>query len=177
MMETAPDPSPAMTAAVLTCLGRCYRMENKLALAEDVLVRGLELNRRAFGEMHPQLAYVMERLGEIYALRNQFTLARDYSSRAIAVMKASCGENSAAVAAALVNRANIEQHANALNAAAENFAAALKIVQSTPEMHAQNVVLESQILERYAVVLKSIHRDREAKDISALAKSFRAEFR
>jgi len=177
MMDDDPASTPWETASALACLGRCYRMQNKLALAEDALTRALDLNRKSYGPTHPQVAYVMERLAEVYALRNQFVLARDYSSRALAVMRASCGENSAAVAAALVNRASIEQHANAPEAALENYAAALKIVQSNPQEKAQNSLFEAQIMERYAAVLKLTHHDREAKDLNAQAKSFRSELR
>ena len=48
---------------------------------------------------------------------------------------------SAAVAAALLNRASIEHRANALSAAADNYAAALKIVQSDPRIRADAKVV------------------------------------
>jgi tetratricopeptide (TPR) repeat protein len=172
MMQDSDAPQTAV-AATLACLGRCYRMQNKLALAEDSLTHALDLERKAFGEGHPQVAYIMERLAEVYALRHQFALARDYSNKALHVMRASCGENSGAVVAALVNRASVEQHAQALEAAADNYAAALKIIQGNPGVKSQNPTLEMQIIERYAAVLKMIHRDREAKELSAQAKSFR----
>ena len=173
MLESDSAAQPWAIASVLTNLGRCYRMEDKLALSEDSLKRAFELERKVFGDNHPQVAFVMERLAEVYSLRKQFALARDYSARALAVMKASCGENSAAVAAALLNRAGVEQHANDLQAAGENYAAALRIIQSDPRIRADNMPLELQIMERYSMVLKATHRGREAKDLSALAKSFR----
>src|SRR5579859_1484827 len=65
MMEGNPESAPAAIASTLTCIGRYYRMQNKLALAEDALTRALDLERKAFGENHPQVAYIMERLAEI----------------------------------------------------------------------------------------------------------------
>jgi hypothetical protein len=123
---------------------------------------------KTFGEMHPQNAYIMERLAEVYASRKEFTLARDYSNKAVQIMRACCGENSLAVAAALVNRATVEQKANALDAAAENYAGALRIARANPG----NSFFESRIIERYAGVLKATHRNREAKELTAVTKSF-----
>ena len=148
-------------------------MENKLALAEDALMRSLDLHRKSFGEIHPQVAYVMERLAEIYALRGEFVLARDYSVRALAVMKSAFGEESAAFVAALVNRGTVEQLAGIPGAAAENYGAALRILEHNADVKASHPDLAQQIAERYALVLKAAHRDREAKAASALAKSFR----
>jgi tetratricopeptide (TPR) repeat protein len=173
MMESDPAAKQWQLASALAGLGRCYRMENKLALAEEAFTRSLDLQKKTFGGAHPQVAYVMERLAEVHALRGEFALARDYSERALAVMKSSCGEASGAVVAALVNRGSVEQIAGALGAAAKNYAAALKILDSNPELKAQNGPLGAQIAERYAGVLKAAHRDREAKAASALAKSFR----
>jgi hypothetical protein len=175
MLENNPAAQSWAIASVLTNLGRCYRMEDKLALSEDALTRAFEMQRKTFGDGHPQVAFVMERLAEVYSLRNQFAMARDYSAKALLAMKAACGENSAAVAAALLNRAGIEHRANALNAAADNYAAALKIAQSDPRIRADNAPLELQIIERYSMVLKATHRDREAKELSALARSFRGK--
>jgi tetratricopeptide (TPR) repeat protein len=160
---------PVALAATLTCIAQCYRLEDKLALAEDALTRALALNRQSFGETHPQVAFIMERLAEIYAQRHSFDQARAYSDRAIAAMRICCGVNSPAVAAALVNRGSIERHANALEAAAENYAEALRIVQSTPG----DSVLELHIIERYTPILKAIHREREARELTSLAKTFR----
>jgi tetratricopeptide (TPR) repeat protein len=173
MLESDPDTTQPQLAAALACLGRCYRMENKLALAEDAFTRSLELHKKSFGEVHPQVAYVMERIAEVHALRGEFSLARDYSTRALAVMKSSCGEESGAVVAALVNRATVEQLAGAPDAAAENYAGALKILEQNPDIKAAHPDLALQIVERYAIVLKAAHRDREAKAAGALAKSFR----
>ena len=173
MMENDPAVKPWQLASATACLGRCYRMENKLALAEDAFSRSLDLHKKSFGEVHPQVAYVMERLAEVHALRGEFVLARDYSVRAIAVMRTSCGEASGAFVAALVNRGTVEQLAGALDAAAENYAAALKILDSNPDLRAQHASLAPQIAERYAAVLKAAHRNREAKAASALAKALR----
>jgi tetratricopeptide (TPR) repeat protein len=169
MQENDASAQPEQISATLTQIGRCYLRLDKLALAEDALSRALRMGGRTFGEMHPQNAYIMERLAEVYASRKEFALARDYSSKAVQIMRACCGENSLAVAAALVNRATVEQRANALDAAAENYAGALRIARANPG----NSFLESRIIERYAGVLKATHRNREAKELTAVTKSFR----
>jgi tetratricopeptide (TPR) repeat protein len=175
MLESDSTAEPGAVASVLMSLGVCYRLQNKLALAEDVLLRALETDRKAFGEAHPQVGIIMERLAEVYALRKKFTLARDYSTRALGVMRACCGEHSAAVAVALVNRAVVEQQASSLKAAADNYAAALRTVQQDSSSESFNPVLEARIIERYVVVLKETHRDKEARDLSAMAVSINAQ--
>jgi hypothetical protein len=67
----------------------------------------------------------------------------------------------------------VEELAGAPGAAAENYGAALKILERNPEIRAAQPDLASKVADRYASVLKAAHRDREAKAASTLAKSFR----
>jgi hypothetical protein len=101
----------------------------------------------------------MEMLADVYSARGEHGLARDYATRASEMMSGSFGENSMPVATALTNRAMVEQRASDLNAAAKDYERAISIVRVHPEQSP----LQATIEQRYAGLLKSMHRSREAK--------------
>jgi tetratricopeptide (TPR) repeat protein len=171
MLESNPDTKPWQMAATLMVMGDSYRAQDKLAMAEDAWSRALDLERKAFGESHPQVAFIMGHLSDVYSARKQFDLAREYAARAVDVMKVTCGENSLAVAAALTNAATVEQRANALQTAADTYDKALRIARTHPE----NSTLGPRIVHRYVTVLKAIHRDRDAKALALEAKTFQRQ--
>jgi tetratricopeptide (TPR) repeat protein len=168
ILETEPAATDWQLASTLAATGQVYRTQDKLSLAEDAWTRALELDRKAFGDAHPQVAYMMERLAEVYAARRQFDLARQYSGKAIEVMRSSCGEDSLAVAAALANRGLVEEYAKALPAAADDYASALEIARK----HPANSALWASIIRNYTAVLRAIHHDREANALALELKSF-----
>jgi hypothetical protein len=73
------------------------------------------------------------------------------------------------VATALTNRAAIEQRANRLDAAVRDYARATAISRTHPEHRSLHLAM----MERYAALLKSMHRAREAKEAAAEVQSFR----
>jgi tetratricopeptide (TPR) repeat protein len=171
MLEAESAPEPWQLAATLTVIGECYRARNKLALAEDAWTRALELDRKAFGESHPQVALVMGHLADVYSARKEFTLARDYANRVVVMMKSSCGEDSLATAAAIANLAGVEWRSNSVDAALESYGNALRIARNYPE----NSIVTSRIALGYALALKAKHRDKEAKALVLEANSFRQQ--
>jgi hypothetical protein len=168
ILEGDPVAKPWQLAATLGMTGQVYRMQNKLALAEDAWSHALELYRKMFGESHPQTGLAMERLAEIYAQRKQAGLARQFADRALDIMRSSCGEGSLAVAAALANRGLVKEYTNALPAAAEDYAAALTIARKYPS----NPAFTMHIMQNYTPVLKAIHHDQEAKALTLELKEF-----
>jgi tetratricopeptide (TPR) repeat protein len=180
ILESDPAAAPDTTASVLSGLAGLYRQENKLALAEDAWARALELDRAAFGDLHPQVAILTEMLADVYAARGERELARDYATRAVEAMKCLFGEDTLPTAVALANRATVEQRGSELNAAAGDFEHALSIARRQRREERGNELLEKTMTERYAVLLKSMHRNREARallsnGLSANALSFRQE--
>jgi tetratricopeptide (TPR) repeat protein len=171
LLENNADAPAWEVASTLATTGQVYRAMDKLALAENVWTRALNLYRTIFGENHPQTAYIMERLAEVYALRKNFVMARQYSLRALEAMRVSCGDDSLAVAAALASQGNVEEYANSLPAALEDYSAALQIAREHPD----NPKTEAGIMLHYAALLKATHRDREAKGVIAEAKLFQQQ--
>lgn len=163
MIEDDTEIAPEMVAGVRSALGELYRAENKPALAENEWTRALQMDRAALGEVHPQVAWLMEMLSDIYSVRGEYTLGRDYAARAAETMRVSFGDDSMPVACALANRALIAQRAGDTNAAIEDYEQAIRISREHPE-HAD---LGSLLLHRYAELLKTVHRGREAKALLA----------
>jgi tetratricopeptide (TPR) repeat protein len=168
ILEEDPGTTAWQLASTLGISGRIYRAQNKLALAEDAWTQALELDRKMFGELHPQTGLAMERLAEVYAVRKQVDLARQFADRALEIMRGSCGGESLAFAAALANRGLVEEYTNALPAAAEDYAAALVIARKYPS----NPGFTMRIMQNYTPVLKAIHRDQEAKALNSELKVF-----
>lgn len=168
IMETNPEATPADLANALSGMGLLYRAKNKLALAEDAWSEALQLDRTAFGDVHPRVAFLMELLGEVYSARGENDRARDYATQALEAMRHSLGEDALPTAAAFANRATVEQRARDLDDAAKDYEHALGIARR----HPGSAPLEKALIERYAGLLKIMHRGREAKELSA-AGSFR----
>lgn len=166
LIEGNSESKPGQTASVLSGLADVYRAQNKLALAEDAWSQALNLDRTAFGDLHPQVAFLTEMLADVYSARGERELARDYATRAVEVMKCLFGENTLPTAVALVNRATVEQRGSQLEAAAGDFEHALAIAREQRAAERGNDLLEKTMTERYAGLLKSMHRNREARALS-----------
>lgn len=168
IMEADPEIQPWRLASAMGSIAQAYKEQDKLALAEDAWMRAMELNRKAFGESHPQIGLAMERLAEIYALRKRFDLAHRFADQAVDMMRNTCGEGSLAFGAALANRGVVEEYTSQLPAAAEDYAAALAIARKYPA----NPAFAMHVMQNYTPVLKRIHHDQEAKALATELKSF-----
>jgi tetratricopeptide (TPR) repeat protein len=170
-MENNPDMPPEEVANAHSALAQLYRSENKLALAEDEWSCALQIDRTVLGETHPQVAVLMAKLSDVYSARGEFALARDYAMRASESMRGSFGDNSMPAATALTNQAAVEQRAGDLDVAAKDYERAIKIARSYPEHRS----LQVAIIQRYAGLLKAMHRAGEAKALDMEARSFLAK--
>jgi tetratricopeptide (TPR) repeat protein len=161
---------PLQVAESLGALAEYYRAGNKLALAEDSWSRALSMKRALFGEAHPQVASLLERLADVYSARGETSLACDYATRAADIMRQWFGEASPPSAAALANLAVVEQRAHALDSAANHYQAAVRVLRRSPELLPTLKI----VMQRYAGLLKAMHRDREAKALDTEVKAFRS---
>jgi tetratricopeptide (TPR) repeat protein len=169
LMETKAEMPPEEVATSHAGLAELYRAENKLALAENEWTHALEIDRPLLGETHPQVAILMEALSDVYAARGEFALARDYAAKASETMGRTFGENSIAQAAALTNQAGVEQRAGSFDAAARYFERAVSIARAHPEHRSIGITM----IERYAGLLKAMHRSGEAKALLAQRNAWR----
>jgi len=169
IMESRPETAPEQLASTLSGLGQLYRSENKLTLAENEWSRALEIDRKELGDGHPQVAWLMEMLADVISARGDFSVARDYATRAAQTMGAAFGEDSMPLAAALTNRAIVEERASRFDEAAHDYERAVGIARS----HNSNRSVYLDMLRRYADFLKATHHGREAKALALEARSFR----
>ncbi len=167
LMDTNAEIPPEEVAASHAVLAELYRAENKLALAEDEWTRAVDIEKPLLGEAHPQVAILREMLSDVYAARGEFAVARDYAARASDAMGRTFGENSMAEAAALTNQAGVEQRAGSFEAAARYFARAVSIARAHPEHRSIGI----KMIQRYADLLKVMHRSGEAKALLAQRKA------
>ena len=101
----------------------------------------------------------MEMLSDVYSTRGRFDIAREYATRAADNMRGAFGPDGMPVATALTNQATVEERAGDLDAAAKDYEHAIHIASLHREHHA----LQDVMIQRYACLLKTMHRSREAK--------------
>jgi len=158
-------------ATAMDSLASLYMAENRNAMAEDLWIRELQLDRDAFGDNHPKTAIVLGHLAEVSSVAGDFSRARDYSRQALSIMQSRFPYRSPAVGAALVNEAVVEARANKLDTSAGLFQKALDIFRS---FGAPGDTLQS-VAAMYATVLSQLHRGREAKRVVAEVAAFNAK--
>lgn len=163
MMEGITDMLPEEVATAHSGMAELYRSEDKLALAKEEWSRALEIDRTVLGASHPQVAILMEMLSDVNSAQGQFGIAREYAARALGALRGSFGENSMPAATALSNQASVEERAGDLEAAARDYESAIAIARAHPEHRS----LELLMTQRYARLLKTMHRSREAKALLA----------
>ena len=171
LLEGSAATQPWDLSAAWAAEGEVYRALDKNTLAEDAFTKALALDQKVFGPNHPQSAFVMERLADIYSERHEFELARHHANVAVGVMRAACGEQSLALATAIAVQGDVEKRAGEYETAGRRYQAAINIVES----HPGDGLLIRGLASRYAAMLKTLHRDREAKSLLRRMDSFRAK--
>lgn len=164
ILENNPASAPQDVGIALFNMGQLYRAQNKFILAQDAWLRALKLDRSVFGDLHPQIATLMEMLAEVDAKLGETAAAREYAGTAVNSMKSLFGDNGLPTAVAFANRAVVEQESGDLNGAVKDYERAVAITRE----HPGNSAIQRTLLERYRQLLKFMHRNREAKEISTL---------
>ena len=164
IMENNPAASSQDLATALFTMGQLYRAQDKFALAQDVWLKALRLERTVLAEPHPQLATLMQMLAEVYAKSGDHTRAMDYATNGVNSMRSLFGEKALPTAVALANRATVEQECGEPGAAVKDYERAFSITRAV----SPNSELHKTLIERYSGLLKTLHRNREAKEISTL---------
>ena len=159
-------------AAALGCLGGLYLVKDKPAMAEDALRRAIDMIEPILGPTHPQLAVLLQLRADASARLRAMPRSTDDMDRAWRIIAGRFGEESAAAGTFLANRAVIEQRAGDASAAVADYERGLKILRGT-RPPARSVV--AAVMERYASVLRSLHRKSQAQALLAEARSLREE--
>lgn len=167
LLETSHS-APEQIAITLACAGDLYRLEGKLALAEDAWNRTIALETPSLGANHPQVALILQQLAELYSFENRMDLAQTYANNSYRIMSQTLGVNSPAAGAALASVALVEFREQHFEDAAKHYRDALAVLRKAQMGNDTSV---AAILDRYSSVLKAMHRNKEAKIAELEAKT------
>ncbi len=171
LAESSEPDKPLEIAASLDALAEYYRAVDKLALAEDTWLRALKIERAQLGDEHPVTALSMGWLAGVYLRAGQIRSG-------VPVRRARGGRNeperfgdvSPPAAVALANLAWFEQHASKLDSRCKSFAGtAINTMLQFPELRTQT----KAVMQSYEGILKTLHRDHEAKALDVQIRAFR----
>jgi len=81
------------TCACMIDLAYLYMNQDRLAEAETMCVKGLELQQKVNGQNHPYVAYTLRILSEIYRMQSRYNEAIETLEQALAIMKGFTLEN------------------------------------------------------------------------------------
>jgi tetratricopeptide (TPR) repeat protein len=162
------SPEGLQYSATLASLGVVYAQEGKHALAEDALTRALGEGADAANSFNMG---TLQFLAVLLAKEKRFGEAFEFANRAYGIALSAFGEDNPQVASALTAMAFVEDRAGNLDKAKHHYAEALRIMRKH-DIFASTGGLE--IMQCYAIVLRKLHRGREAKSVNAELKAFRS---
>ncbi len=162
------------TATTLGSLAELYMREEKPAMAEEALMRAIDLDERGLGESHPQVGALLQLAADVAARRRDFDQARRYMDRSMRIMTSRFGENSVVAGSAWAGRGRIEQAAGNPAVALSDYQKALALLSAGgPDLQG----FQAAVMENCSEVLKLLHRKGEAKALQAQAKSLATGYR
>ena len=171
IFENLEKPQPEQTSDVLASLGFLYRMEKKPGVAEDALTRAFDLKRSILGPTHPQVTPILAMLADVWSQTGNYEKAETTARECVDILVNRFGEQSLPVAVALSNAAEIELRAGDADAAADRYGHALRIFRG---LSADRSVVMARVIDRYAALLKRMHRGHDAKLLLSEARTIRA---
>ena len=110
-------------------------------------------------------------LAVLLAKQKRFGEAFEFANRAYGVALSAFGDDNPQVASALTAMAFVEDGAGNLEKAEQHYAEALRIMRKHDILASTGGL---QIMQCYAIVLRKLHRGREAKSVNAELKAFRS---
>jgi hypothetical protein len=130
-------------------------------LAEDAFKRALSRGEHP-ANSHDVVA--LQFLAVVMAREKRFGEAGEFAKRAYGIALSVFGENHPQVASALGATAFVEEYAGEFDKAEHDYSESLRIMREHDILDS-NAGLE--IMTRYAIVLRKLHRRHEAKNVSA----------
>ena len=118
-------------SACLIDLAYIYNKQNKFNQAEKVCKQGLELQKEAYYEKHPYVAYTMRTLADIYCGQGDSAAARQLLNEAVAIMLEVHNEDQQVMAPFNVDIAKVCVAQGRLDEAERYFEKALELIYSS----------------------------------------------
>lgn len=100
-MQSAPDGVEADLSASLTELANCHYYSGHYEISDKLNHRVLELDRKLYGERHPQIANDLINLGAIQLDEGHYDQAEKYDGQALDIFQSFYGKDNAETASAM----------------------------------------------------------------------------
>jgi VWFA-related protein len=143
----------------------------KLAIAESLFDRVLEVQAKAYGDENTRLVDVLQNLGEVRHAQGRISAAEDAYIRTIAIVEKSFGPDDLKLAMPLQQLAELKTEDGSYSDAEKLYQRALRIDESK---FGSNDPALAVVLTGYATLLEKMHRSEEGKPLTDRATSLAA---
>jgi VWFA-related protein len=143
----------------------------KLAIAESLFGRVLEVQEKAFGDKNTRLVDVLENLGQALQAQGKVGAAEGVYARAITILEKSFGPDDLRLAIPLQQMAELRAEDGDFADAEGDYRHALRIDESKAGGTDPSLRV---VLMGYATLLEKMHRSEEAKNLTDRARSLAA---
>jgi tetratricopeptide (TPR) repeat protein len=171
LVEKVEEKNDGRKAFILANLSAMYFVQEKWALAEQTLLRSIEIVERTQGSEHPNVCTLLDNLGYLYFKQNELVRAETVLRRELAIRRTVFGPDNASTASVAATLANVLAARGAYAEAGNLFTEALK----TQEQVLGRVPEVATTMDQFANLLRRTHRDDLAGDMASRAESIRFE--
>ena len=158
-------------AGTLYNLAILRRRQGRLAEAEELYHRALEIREREEGPNHPDVATPLNNLAGLEAARGDYDAAQPLLERALAIRQTALGPEHPLTAQSLNNLALLYAARGNAAAAEPLYQRALAVFEKTDKLPHGDL---RRVLDNYAALLHETGRDAEAERLEARARVMRA---
>jgi len=163
--ELGPE-HPATALTMINLANACANLGHYQD-AENLYVRGMHTTEKAVGPNHPQYALALTNLAGLYALQHRFNEAETLFEKALTTCERTLGQDHPDTAVVLNNLAVVNFWQRRYPEANVGFKRSLAILESTLGTNHPQV---AKVKLKYAVLLRAMKRNAEAKQLEASAK-------
>ncbi|NOT02579.1 MAG: tetratricopeptide repeat protein, partial [Phycisphaerales bacterium] len=153
---------PSEGATLLSNLAQLLKATNRLADAEPLIRRALDIDEKAHGPNHPNVATALNNLAQLLKATNRLADAEPLMRRVVEIFETSYGNNHPNVATALNNLAQLLQATNRLAEAEPLMRRALDIDEKA---YGPNHPEVARDLNNLAALLQDTNRLAEAEPL------------
>lgn len=152
-------------------IGTIYLKQKRYALAEQPLLRSIEITERILGPSHPDLVLTLANLGEVYTQIGRYAEAMNQYDRCLAILRNSKPTLDGRIARILqlVSTTHLKQGDKA--SAEKALADAVDLARHTSVIDDPSV---PDMFDGYANLLKQVGKTEQARQIHAEAQRMRA---
>ncbi len=158
-------------SSILANLSALYFLQEEWSLAEQTLLRSIEIVERSQGSAHPNVCALLDNLGYLYFKQNDLERAETVLRRELAIRRTVFGPENASTASAAATLANVLAARGEYAEAGSLFTEAL----NTQERVLGRVPEVATTLDQFANLLRRTNKDDLAGDMAARAESIRLE--